>query len=226
MRASILLVETAGLALCNYIEAHWSLLILLTLLTTGRKVRCLQGFFVSSKAWFKINTSLLNTHLLPSTPYQHLGRSFTRIKDSPDYTIRSRYFLIIMRFNALIAATILAVTVSGAALPTAEETTAEVASTVGIAPAEADFLPFEFEDFEFKKRDAEAKPWNWYPYRPYGTPSGKRSAEADAEAQPEAWNWRPYRPYGTPSGKRSADAEAWNWRPYRPYGTPSGKREE
>jgi mating pheromone alpha-factor len=135
-----------------------------------------------------------------------------------------------MRFNAVIAATILATTVSGAALPAAEETPAvEVATPAPEehAPTQGDFPPsWDFEDFEFKKRDADAQPWNWYPYRPYGTPSGKRVAVAEADAKPEAWNWYPYRPYGTPSGKRSADAEAWNWYPYRPYGTPSGKREE
>jgi mating pheromone alpha-factor len=145
------------------------------------------------------------------------------------------WILFIMRFNAVIAAYILAVTVSGAALPVAEDATTEVSAPESTEDVATDYPLFDIdeEDIEFLKRDAapeadaeaeagyrpyglpsgkriaDAEPWK---YRPYGMPSGKRSADA------EPWK---YRPYGMPSGKRSADAEPWK---YRPYGMPSGKR--
>jgi mating pheromone alpha-factor len=150
------------------------------------------------------------------------------------------WILFIMRFNAVIAAYILAVTVSGAALPVAEDATTEVSAPESTEDVATDYPLFDIdeEDIEFLKRDAapEADAEAEAGYRPYGLPSGKRSADA------EPWK---YRPYGMPSGKRSADAEPWKYRPYgmpsgkrsadadadaeagyRPYGRPSGKREE
>jgi mating pheromone alpha-factor len=159
-----------------------------------------------------------------------------------------------MRFNAVITAYILAVTVSGAALPATEEAaTNDVSAPAPAAPESHEEAPTEEPDYppppfvfdekmmeegQFMKRDASADAeagWTWYPYRPYGLPIGKRSA--DAEAAPEAdaksgWTWYPYRPYGLPIGKRDAKAapeadarRGWTWLPYRPYGLPIGKRE-
>jgi mating pheromone alpha-factor len=101
-----------------------------------------------------------------------------------------------MRINAIIASVILAVTVSGAALPV---------PAAAAAPA------------VIGKREAEAG-WN-LPGRPYGLPIGKR--EADAEA-----GWKlPKRPFGLPIGKREADAEAGWKHVKRPFGLPIGKRD-
>jgi mating pheromone alpha-factor len=132
-----------------------------------------------------------------------------------------------MRFTPVIAACVLAVTVSGAALPAADETTPEVATetttpstTEKVHSEMLDFPPPPFDFEEFEKRDADAKPywrggngWSFYPYRPYGLPAGKRSA--DAEAAPEA-KAEPYWKGGN----------GWSFYPYRPYGLPAGKREE
>jgi len=144
-----------------------------------------------------------------------------------------------MRFNAVIAAYILAATVSGAALPVAEDSTAEVAApteeeAAPAAPEGFDFpegfnpedFDFDYEEFEKRSADPSADPeagWTWRPWRPVGMPA-KRNA--DAEAHPEAgWTWRPWRPVGMPA-KRDAEAEAgWTWRPWRPVGLPVGKRD-
>ncbi|KAJ8107723.1 hypothetical protein OPT61_g8671 [Boeremia exigua] len=103
-----------------------------------------------------------------------------------------------MRFNAVIAAAVLAATVSGAAIakpaPEATETTEE-------APADDSDIFFyaEGEDEDsVSKREAEADPqWVWSPkFRPPGLPVGKREAEAGK------WVWSPkFRPPGLPVGK-------------------------
>jgi mating pheromone alpha-factor len=125
------------------------------------------------------------------------------------------WILFIMRFNAVIAAYILAATVSSAALPVAEDTTTEVSALESSEEApteEIDYPLFHLddEDTEVLKRDADAEA----KYRPWGMPTGKRSADAEADAK--------YRPWGMPTGKRSADAEADA--KYRPWGMPTGKR--
>jgi mating pheromone alpha-factor len=84
-----------------------------------------------------------------------------------------------MRFNAVIAAYILAATVSGAALPVAEESTDIAAPEAPIDDSEG--YDFDFE--EFSKRDADPEAgWTTRPWRPVGLPVGKRDAEAEAEA--------------------------------------------
>jgi mating pheromone alpha-factor len=100
-----------------------------------------------------------------------------------------------MKINAIIASTILAATVSGAALPV------PAAAAVEKRDADAAADP-----------NAEAKWWI-----PYGAPIPKRDAEAEADPNAEA-KWRPY---GSPFAKREADAEAEaeaEWTP--PYGSP------
>jgi mating pheromone alpha-factor len=92
-----------------------------------------------------------------------------------------------MRFNAVIAAYILAATVSGAALPVAEESTDIAAPEAPIeesAPAEFDDSEdYDFDFEEFSKRDADPEAgWTTRPWRPVGLPVGKRDAEAEAEA--------------------------------------------
>lgn len=113
-----------------------------------------------------------------------------------------------MRFNAIIAATILAATVSGAAIANPAPQPTEVASNTDDLfdlPEGSYFV--EEGDESLTKRDAK-KVWVWTPpYRPIGLPVGKRDAEAAPEAEPEAGNWvwtPPYRPIGLPVGKRDA----------------------
>lgn len=85
-----------------------------------------------------------------------------------------------MRINAIIASAILAVTVSGAALPL--PAAAAVPATIG------------------QREAAPVAAWK-PPKRPYGLPvGGKREAAPEADA--------PWRPYGLPiGGKHEADEE-------------------
>jgi mating pheromone alpha-factor len=144
-----------------------------------------------------------------------------------------------MRFNAVIAAAILAATVSGAALPIPQDSTAVAEAQPDLAPAVEAEVDFEDEDLEKRggwttkpyrpiglpgigKREAEADGWTTNPYRPIGLPGiGKRKAEAGG------WTTKPYRPIGLPGiGKREAEAGGWTTKPYRPIGLPGiGKRE-
>lgn len=85
-----------------------------------------------------------------------------------------------MRFNAVIAACILAVTVSGAALPTEDAATTDAAT---ITTTEAEIIetaPEDDDDEQFEKRDAARWKYNGWRYRPYGLPVGKREADAEA----------------------------------------------
>jgi mating pheromone alpha-factor len=122
-----------------------------------------------------------------------------------------------MRFNAVIAAAILAATVSGAALPIPQDSTAVAEAQPDLAPAVEAEVDFE-DDEDLEKRGG----WTTKPYRPIGLPGiGKREAEADG------WTTKPYRPIGLPGiGKREAEAGGWTTKPYRPIGLPGiGRRE-
>ena len=108
-----------------------------------------------------------------------------------------------MRINAIIASAILAVTVSGAALPLLAA--AAVPATIGQREAKA---------------EAAWKP----PKRPYGLPiGGKREAAPEAEAEAGV----PKRPYGLPIGDKREAAPVAAWKPpKRPYGLPIGGKRE
>jgi mating pheromone alpha-factor len=222
---------------------------------TSGKLFCIYLRSTQDK-YFLLGRNISHYRLITSTSHNHLSPSIKLLSDVYHSFDDTLWTLFIMRFNAVIAAYILAVTVSGAALPATEEAaTNDVSAPAPAAPESYEEAPTEEPDYppppfvfdekmmeegQFMKRDASADAeagWTWYPYRPYGLPIGKRSA--DAEAAPEAdaksgWTWYPYRPYGLPVGKRSADAEAapeanaeagWTWTPYRPYGLPIGKRD-
>ena len=119
-----------------------------------------------------------------------------------------------MKFNAVLAAAILAVTVSGAALP---QESAPTPATVNDAPqVEVD------EVAEFEKRDPEAG-LRYTRWRPAGTIFSKRDAEAEAEAEP-GLRYTRWRPAGTIFSKREAEAEAeaepgLRYTRWRPAGT-------
>lgn len=143
-----------------------------------------------------------------------------------------------MRFNAVIAATILAATVSGAAVvnPAPTEVAEATTETTIDGPSAEDLANFpedlyyveEGDETEGTVQKREAGDWVWSPkWRPVGLPVGKRDAEAEAGD----WVWSPkWRPAGLPVGKRDAAAEAdagnWVWSPkWRPVGLPVGKRD-
>lgn len=150
-----------------------------------------------------------------------------------------------MRFNAVIAATILAATVSGAAIanpaPTeVAEATSDATETTIDGPSAEDLANFPEDLYYVEEGDEtkgtvqkrEAGDWVWSPkWRPVGLPVGKRDAEAQPEAEAGDWVWSPkWRPVGLPVGKRDAAAEAdagnWVWSPkWRPVGLPVGKRD-
>ena len=119
-----------------------------------------------------------------------------------------------MKFNAVLAAAILAVTVSGAALP---QESAPAPATVNDAPQ------VEVEEVdEFEKRDPEAG-LRYTRWRPAGTIFSKRDAEAEAEAEP-GLRYTRWRPAGTIFSKREAEAEAeaepgLRYTRWRPAGT-------
>src|SRR5690242_6296450 len=130
-----------------------------------------------------------------------------------------------MRFNAVIAAAVLAATVSSAAIAKpAPETTEITEIEADVTPEDVEepfYYAEEGDEDDLTKREAEADPqWVWSPkFRPPGLPVGKR------EADPQ-WVWSPkFRPPGLPVGKREADPQ-WVWSPkFRPPGLPVGKRE-
>lgn len=158
-----------------------------------------------------------------------------------------------MRFNAIIAATILAAAVSGAAIvnpapgatEVADATTDTTESTFD-GPSAEDLANFpedvyyveegEKDEGTVEKRNAEAEAgdWVWSPkWRPIGLPVGNRDAEAQPEAKAGDRVWSPkWRPVGLPVGKRDAEAQPdanagnWVWSPkWRPVGLPVGKRD-
>ena len=134
-----------------------------------------------------------------------------------------------MRFNAVIAATILAATVSGAAIaqPAPTEVAEATTETTVDGPSAEDLANFpediyyveEGDEIEGTVQKREASDWVWSPkWRPVGLPVGKRDAEANPKAKAQDWVWSPkWRPVGLPVGKRDAQPEAdagnWVWSP-------------
>ena len=222
------------------IDTQCTLLTLLTLLTGYSTVMASILCFYSTSLDYKTRDIQLQHILHPlidNSPVLHLAA----VNQSPTYSLTTALFSTFkMRFNAVIAATILAATVSGAAIANPQptevaeaapiETEAAVEGTTETVTKEPEFGDFYYitdEDEEaLSKRDAEAGVWQWSPkFRPIGMPIGKRDAEASV------WQWSPkFRPIGMPIGKRDADADAkagvWQWSPkFRPIGMPIGKRD-
>lgn len=127
-----------------------------------------------------------------------------------------------MRFNAVIAATILAATVSSAAIANpasteVTEATSDATETTIDGPSAEDLASFpenlyyveESNETEGTVEKREAGDWVWSPkWRPVGLPVGKRDAQPEAAAEADAgkWVWSPkWRPVGLPVGKRDAE---------------------
>ncbi|KAI8935886.1 hypothetical protein NX059_007400 [Plenodomus lindquistii] len=118
-----------------------------------------------------------------------------------------------MRFNAIIAATILAVTVSGAAVPKPAAAPAVTGDEITAADI-IDFVADQLDEGDFVKREAEADPKSGS--HPVGfTPNNKREADPKKVSK---------HPVGfTPNNKREADPKKVS---KHPVGfTPNNKRE-
>jgi mating pheromone alpha-factor len=173
---------------------------------------------------------LLDTLRITINNFDNLSQSFgqSRHWSSVTNSLRS----VNMKFTAIIAATILACTVSSAAIPAPQDSTSVKVDKRGKGWTTKPYRPIGLPLVGKREAEAEAeaqKGWTTKPYRPIGLPLVGREAEPEAEAQ-KGWTTKPYRPIGLPLvGKREAEAEAqkgWTTKPYRPIGLPLvGKRE-